>query len=51
MAKYMQYLFNLQHNNGRLIIEQRACLNVYEEQATHMSQELEMIGHENHILH
>jgi hypothetical protein len=50
MAKYTQYLFNLQHNTGRIIIEQRVCLNAYMEHATHTSHELERMGHENRIL-
>jgi hypothetical protein len=34
MAKYTRYLFNLQHNTGRIIIEQCACLYAYTKQAT-----------------
>jgi hypothetical protein len=34
MAKYMQYLFNLQHNTDRIIIEQHVRLNAYTEKAT-----------------
>jgi hypothetical protein len=37
MAKYTQYLFNLQHNTGYIIVLQCACLNAYEEQVTHTS--------------
>jgi hypothetical protein len=34
---HMQYLFNLQDNTGRIIIEQHARLNMYDEQAAHTS--------------
>jgi hypothetical protein len=50
MAKYIQYLFNLQHNTDCIIIEQCAHLNAYEEQATHTSREAERMGRKNHIL-
>jgi chromosome segregation ATPase len=50
MAKYVQYLFNLQHNISRIVIEHRPRLDVYEEQAIRTSLELERLGHENHIL-
>jgi hypothetical protein len=50
MAKYSRYLFNLQHNTGRTVIKQRACLNAYEEQVTFMSCEMEMLRYENAIL-
>jgi hypothetical protein len=50
MAKYVQYLFNLQHNTGCIVIEQRACLDAYEEQAIRTSLKLERLGHENHNL-
>jgi hypothetical protein len=44
MAKFMRYLFNLQHNTGRIIIKQRARLNVYVEQATLTSHTMEKLG-------
>jgi hypothetical protein len=50
MAKYAQYLFNLQHNTGCTIIEQRVHMNTYEEQSIQMSLELERLGHKNLIL-
>jgi hypothetical protein len=50
MAKYSRYLFNLQHNIGRTIIEQRAHLNVYAEQAIHMSSVIERLEHKNALL-
>jgi hypothetical protein len=34
LAKYMQYLFNLQHNTSRIARPQRTRLTVYEESAT-----------------
>ena len=50
MAKYSRYLFILQHNTSRIVIEQRARLGAYEEQAIRTSLELERLGRENHIL-
>jgi hypothetical protein len=43
MAKYTMYLFNLQHNNDRTVIEQRMHLNAYKDQ--------ERLRPENAILH
>jgi hypothetical protein len=34
MAKYVQYLFNLQHNTTRTARQQRTRLMAYEESAT-----------------
>jgi hypothetical protein len=51
MAKSLRYLFNLQHNTSRTVIEQRACLNTYEEQATFTSCNMERLRNENAILH
>jgi hypothetical protein len=51
MAKYVRYLFILQHNTDRTIVEQRMRLNAYEEHATFTSHELERLRHENAILH
>jgi hypothetical protein len=50
IAKYSRYLFNLQHNIGRHVIEQRACLNAYKEQGTFTSHAMERLRHENNIL-
>jgi len=50
MAKYARYLFILQHNTGRTVVEQRMRMNAYEEQATVMSREMEKLRHENAIL-
>jgi hypothetical protein len=51
MAKYVRYLFNLQHNTGRIVIQQCMRLIAYEEQATITLCEMEMMRHENAILH
>jgi hypothetical protein len=51
MAKYSRYLFNLQHNTSKTIIEQHRHLNMYEEHATFRSCKMEMLRHENAILH
>jgi hypothetical protein len=40
----------LQHNNDRIVIEQHARLNAYEEQATLTPREMERLRHENAIL-
>jgi hypothetical protein len=50
-AKYVRYLFNLQHNTGKTIIEQCMRLTAYEEEATFMSHAIERLRHENVILH
>jgi hypothetical protein len=50
MAKYAQYLFNLQHNTDHTVIEQRVCLDMYGEQAIRTSLALERIGCKIHIL-
>jgi hypothetical protein len=50
MAKSTQYLFNLQHNTSRTIIQQHMHLTAYEEHDTAMSRELERLRHENAIL-
>jgi hypothetical protein len=41
MAKYAQYLFNLQHNTARTIVQQRMRLTAYDEHTTTISPELE----------
>jgi hypothetical protein len=51
MAKYMRYLFNLQHNTGRIVIKQRAHLNAYTKQTTLTSHTMERLEWENAILH
>jgi hypothetical protein len=51
LAKYAQYLFNLQHNTARIARQQRTRLIAYEESATTIAHEIEMLRHENAILH
>jgi hypothetical protein len=36
MAKYTQYLFNLQHNTARTIMQQRMRLTTYDDHNTSM---------------
>jgi cell division protein FtsB len=50
MAKYAQYLFNLQHNTVRTIMQQRMRLTLYDEQNTAISRELEQLKQENALL-
>jgi hypothetical protein len=50
MAKYAQYLFNLEHNTARIGRQQRMRLMAYEESATATSHEIERLRHENAIL-
>jgi hypothetical protein len=51
LAKYAQYLFNLQHNTARIARQQRTHLAAYEESATATAHEIERLRHENVILH
>jgi hypothetical protein len=51
LARYVQYLFNLQHNIARTGIPQRTCLTAYEENAIATVDEIERPRHENVILH
>jgi hypothetical protein len=50
LAKYAQYLFNLQHNTARTIMQQRMHLTAYDEHNTVISCELEQLKHENALL-
>jgi hypothetical protein len=50
MAKYVQYLFNLQHNTTRTIMQQRMHLTAYNEHNTFISRELEQLKLENALL-
>jgi hypothetical protein len=50
LAKYAQYLFNLQHNTARTAGQQRTRLTAYEESATTIAREIEWLRHENDIL-
>jgi hypothetical protein len=51
LARYAQYLFNLQHNTARIGMQQRTCLTAYKESATAANREIERLRHENAILH
>jgi hypothetical protein len=51
LARYAQYLFNLQHNTARTIMQQHMRLTAYEEHTTATSCELERLRHENAILY
>jgi hypothetical protein len=51
LARYAQYLFNLQDNTTRIGMQQRTCLMAYEESATVATREIERLSHENAILH
>jgi hypothetical protein len=50
LARYTQYLFNLQHNTARTGMQQRTRLTVYTESATAVTREIERLKHENAIL-
>jgi hypothetical protein len=50
LAKYVQYLFNLQHNTTRTTRQQCMHLMAYEESATNTALEIERLRHENAIL-
>jgi hypothetical protein len=51
LARYAQYLFNLQHNTAKISRQQRTCLTAYEESAAATAHEIERLRHENGILH
>jgi hypothetical protein len=51
LARYTQYLFNLQHNTTRTDMQQHMRRTAYEEHATATSHELERLRHDNAILH
>jgi DNA polymerase sigma len=50
LARYTQYLFNLEHNTVRTGMQQHMHLTTYEESTTTTSHELERLRHENAIL-
>jgi hypothetical protein len=50
LARYAQYLFNLQHNTARTDMQQRTCLTAYKENSTVATREIERLRHENAIL-
>jgi hypothetical protein len=49
LARYAQYLFNLQHNTTKMTMQLRTCLMTYEESAIATAHELERLSHENAI--
>jgi hypothetical protein len=49
LARYMHYLFNLQHNTARIGMQQHTRLTAYRESATTTTRKMER--HENAILH
>jgi hypothetical protein len=49
-ARYVQYLFNLQHNTAKIGMQQCMRLTAYEESATATTYEIERLRHENAIL-
>jgi hypothetical protein len=51
LDRYVQYLFNLQHNTIKTIMQQCMHLMAYEEHTTATSCELERLRHENAVLH
>jgi hypothetical protein len=50
LAKYAQYLFNIQHNTARTARQQRTRLMAYEESGTTIAWEIERLRHENAIV-
>jgi hypothetical protein len=50
LARYAQYLFNLQHNTARTGMQQHTRLMAYKESATTTTGEIEKLRHENVIL-
>jgi hypothetical protein len=51
LARYAQYMFNLQHNTTRTGMQQRTRLTAYKESATAATRKIERLRHENAILH
>jgi hypothetical protein len=51
LVRYVQYLFNLQHNTARTGMKQCTRLTAYKESATSTTREIERMRHENAILH
>jgi hypothetical protein len=51
LARYAQYLFDLQHNTARTIMQQCMRLMAYEEHVAATLCELERLRHENAVLH
>jgi hypothetical protein len=50
LARYTQYMFNLQHNTARTGMQQRTRLMAYKESATAATGKIERLRHENAIL-
>jgi hypothetical protein len=50
LARYAQYLFNLQHNTARTGMQQRMRLTAYKESSIVATREIERLRHENAIL-
>jgi cell division protein FtsB len=50
LARYAQYLFNLQHNTARTGMQQRMRLTTYKESVTATTREIGRLRHENAIL-
>jgi hypothetical protein len=50
LARYVQYLFNLQHNTIRTCMQQCMRLMAYKESVTAATHEIERLRHENAIL-
>jgi hypothetical protein len=50
LARYAQYLFNLQHNTARTDMQQHTRLTAYKENSTVTTREIESLRHENAIL-
>jgi hypothetical protein len=51
MVLYVQYLFNLQHNTIRIVIQQCMHLTAYDEHNTCISRKLEQLKQENALLY
>jgi hypothetical protein len=50
LTRYMQYLFNLQHNTTRTVMQQRMRLTAYEEHTINALSKLERLRNENAVL-
>jgi hypothetical protein len=51
LARYAQYMFNIQHNTARTGMQWRTRMTAYKESATAATHETERLSHENAILH
>jgi hypothetical protein len=50
LARYTQYMFNLQHNTAKTGVQQRTYLTAYKKSAPAATCEIERLRHENAIL-